>query len=239
MKMKTYLFFFAILFNLNTSFSTELRFSLNSGLIADPTTAKIINKISKEISKRTGFIITLIEYPAERAINQANLGKTDGDFGRIKEITDKYKNLVIVPESFLSFDYYTFSKGKKNIKPTWEILKDYKVIGNLGSKVPENMLKGKMRKGKYETPPGTVETLFKMLLKDYCDFVVASDIGVRYFLKEVDKKNEIYMYPEPLSSLELYITLNKQKIEYLKQISYALKAMRNDGTLRKIIRNLN
>lgn len=230
---------YSLLINLSLNFSNELKFSLNSTLVADPVTKKIIYNIAKELSKRTSIIISLIEYPAERAIRQANLGKTDGDFGRIKEITDMYKNLVIVPESFLSFDYYAFSKGEKNIKPTWEILKDYKVIGNLGSKVPENMLKGKMRKGIYETPPGTVEILFKMLLKDYCDFVVASDIGVKYFLKEVDKKNEIFMYPEPLSSLKLYIALNKQKIDFLKPISAALRAMKNDGTLKKIIQNSN
>lgn len=231
------LFIVLMLFISVISFSTELQLSLNESIAADPISYSLLSEVANEISKRTNIKISFVLLPGERALFQADTGATDGDFGRAEEIVLKYKNLIKVSEPLLTTKYIAISKGNKGFIPTWENLKDYKVITSRGSKLPEFYLKGKMKKGKFDTPPGNIEKLCRMVLLGRADFAITPDSDFNLLINKIDPQKELYIYSPPLITFDSYILLNKSKSEYAIPIANALIAMKKDNTLHTLIKN--
>ncbi len=64
--------------------------------------------IVKNMFQRTGIKAETVLLPSERSLINANTGVDDGNIARIKGIEKKYKNLIMVPEKIIDFDFVAF-----------------------------------------------------------------------------------------------------------------------------------
>lgn len=234
MKSIIFIFIFTIFFV--NIYSAELKLAISSSTNEDNSAINLSKNIIQELSKRTGINIKYEVLPGARGLEMAESGDIDGAFARTKEATTGYNNLIIVPESILKVEVIAFSKGKKDIQPTWELLKDYKVIAILGDKIIKTKLYNKMKKGTFMEVSGTIESLLKMLLMERADFAVYYSTDLTDLIKKIDTEQELYQYTNPLDRIELYILLNKSKSEYIKPLTDAIIKMKKDGTMDKMVK---
>ena len=60
---------------------------------------KISEPILREAYQQLGIQITVKLAPGERALNEANSGRWDGDLNRKAGLEKKYRNLIMIPVS--------------------------------------------------------------------------------------------------------------------------------------------
>ncbi|WP_224982436.1 substrate-binding periplasmic protein [Geomonas agri] len=218
----------------------DLRLSVAQSLLdsANPRMYTVLTKIRAELARRSGIGITFVQLPQARAIQYANDGITDGDFGRAKEVLPLYPNLVLVPEPLLTLKIIAISKTKGNLAVTWDSLKDERVVGVLGSRLTSSMLNGKSRKGSYTEVSGSEPVIIEMLLRDRADFGVGTDFLLMPALKRYDPAHQLHVHSPPLGTYSMHILLHKDRMGAVRKLDSALKSMKNDGTLSNLLRGV-
>jgi len=65
------------------------------------------------LSKRLDIPFEIVRLPAERAMINVNSGESDGELPRIAGLSNKYTNIVQIPEKLLDYSFVAFSQPKK------------------------------------------------------------------------------------------------------------------------------
>jgi len=81
-----------------------------SPLFQTPDETGIIDLVLKEAFRRVVIEISIIFVPAERALRNVNDGIEDGNFLRIAGMSDKYPELVQLPEKLVVWEFVAFSR---------------------------------------------------------------------------------------------------------------------------------
>jgi polar amino acid transport system substrate-binding protein len=208
-------------YTLNTSYSPPHSTEHQTGYL---------DLIVKEAFRRAGYRAEIQMMPAERCLQDANAGISDGDIGRIRNMDDYYPNLVLVDEPVIeSRDFVAFSIHKDFRTDDWESLAPYHVGIPRGWKIFESNVAGTQPLIKMDS----TRALFKLLKNDRAEVVLNARIDGLYTARQLGIKNIRVMEP-PLASLELYLFLHKKNREIIPRIEAALKAMKADGTFYDI-----
>ncbi len=186
--------------------------------------------IVKNMFQRTGIKAETVLLPSERSLINANTGVDDGNIARIKGIEKKYKNLIMVPEKIIDFDFVAFAKNKNIKVKDWESLKPYNVAFINGWKLFEK----KVRYYKSLEQTQDSEQLFELLNNDRTD-IVLYDLwsGVWWMRQQADNNKIQYLQP-PIATYQLYLYLNKKHKKLIPRLSSALSSMKKDGTYQRI-----
>lgn len=167
---------------------------------------------------------------SERSIQQANDGTDDGDGPRIAGLTQKYPNLIQVPEKIIDVEFSAFSKNTAFEPNGWESLKPYRVGIVIGWKILEDNIVGTKQLEKVNS----VETLFKFLDSNRIDIAVIGKLDGLAAIKSQELK-DIRVFQPPLAVREMFLYLNKKHKDIVPQIASALKSVKDDGTYHKIV----
>lgn len=188
----------------------------------------ITEKILKEAYKRIGIRMEVKGYPAERAMQMANDGESDGELRRPAGMDKEYKNLIMVPQSVDFGEAVVFTKNKVFSINGWDSLKPYKIGILRGNKFAEKGTEGMNR-----FAANTIEQLFEMLDAGRTDIIVLLRRNGLATLKKLNLTGIRALEP-PVENMPLYHYLNKKNERLVPKITAALQEMEKEGLIQKI-----
>ena len=205
---------------LNTSYTTP---------ITSPDNAGVLDLFYLELGKRLGITIEIQTLPAERCLVNADKGIDDGDVSRIAGLDQQYTNLRRVPESVMRFQMGVFTSKKIFTVNGAESLKPYDVGIITGWKLLEKNIVGSKSLEMVED----AEQLFSLLAKDRIDIAVVEKMMGAMTIKKMNLKRIKLLQPSFLEG-EWYLYLNKKHEALIPKIAAEIKAMKADGTHKRI-----
>jgi len=182
-----------------------------------------------EAYRRLGIEIISEELPAERAIQTAAAGKTDGEVARMAGLEAFYPDLVRVPEPVISLEIVVFSAGLSFPVNGWESLRPYNFCYMHGIKAIEQATKGMQR-----TATATTEDLVRQLRTGGCEVAVLGDQA----WITVDRLNAgpLRELEPPLEVLHLYHYLHRRHEGLVPRVAEELRKMRGEGVIDAILK---
>ena len=206
-------------------------FRLNTGApesLSNRSGTGFYNKIASEIFKRLKIKLEYIQLPSQRSLIQANMGVDDGNFARVKGLTAKWPNLIIVPESIIVWEFSVFSL-KKNIKiEGWHSLKPHSVGYVHGWQIYKKRTKNLKRVISTSNP----SQLFRLLKNGRIDLALFESQQSSYWIKKTGVA-ALKLSPA-LAKKPLYIYVHKKHKNLVPKIVQVIKDMKKDGTYRRI-----
>jgi len=188
----------------------------------------ITEKILKEAYKRIGIKMEVKGYPAERAMQMANEGESDGELRRPAGMNKEYKNLIMVPQPVDVGEAVVFTKNKVFAVNGWESLKPYKIGILRGNKFAEKGTDGMNR-----LPANTIEQLFEMLDAERADIIVLLRRNGVATHKKMNLPGIRVLEP-PVETMQLYHYLHKKNERLVPKVAAALQEMEKEGLIQKI-----
>jgi polar amino acid transport system substrate-binding protein len=194
----------------------------------DDPLARIAAKIASEAYRRIGLNVSFEILPSERALQAADSGLTGGDLVRMAGIEKLYPNLVQVPEPMLNYDNVAFTTGLGFKVDGWDSLRPFKLCILRGMKLAEQATEGMDR-----TVGNDVPQLIMMLRAGRCEVAVLANI----VWPEIDrlKMGPLRSLDPPISSVPLFLYVNKRYADMVPKLRDALRQMRSDGALGRIL----
>jgi len=183
------------------------------------------------IYKDVGLVPEFVLLPLERSMRSVNNGEIDADIGRAAGSVSAYPNAIETTESVL--DMHLMAVVRQDFKPTRLSLRDlyrYRLGRQLGAKLPESTVKSL---GLTADIAATIPQLLQMLSADRIDVVL--NISTHPLSEYPQYAAGLVTLPEPLHTTKVVHVLNKKWSDYAPRIDAAIKAMKADGRLTKLL----
>jgi len=229
-KMLTQFFLFLAISMLASSTAVADVFSFSTADNQAHPRSIAMNAVVIECFKRMGHTASIRPMPSERSLYNANAGVQDGNFVRTMGISATYPDLIAVPEPLSKNTIVAFSKYPNLKVDGWKSLLPYHVAWVRGWKNCDRELK----EAKTITRMPNEELLFRFLSEG------RADIGVFGLETGVQKLRELAIFnvhpvTPPITESTLHLYINRSHADLIDQISATLRAMKLDGTYRKIL----
>ena len=182
-----------------------------------------------EMFGRLGRRAQIQFYPsAERALMNANNGLDDGDALRVAGLSAIYPNLVRVPETIIDNNFVAYSLRHAVATPGFDALQPYLIGYIVGWKIFE----AKLGEGFQTTRVQNAEQLFTLLANDRADMVLFEEWQGRWMADRMGLT--VKVLAPPLVSTEMFLYLNRKHEALAEPAAEALRAMKADGSYRRI-----
>ncbi len=226
------LFTLALVFSLALPAQAEQTLVLNTAYtepLTSPDHSGALDLFYKDLGRRLGINIEIQSLPAERCLVNANSGVDDGDVSRVAGLDQKYTELLRVPEAVIHIQLVAFSRNKNFTVNNGESFKPYSVGIVTGWKILEKNIVDTKSMDKVEN----AQELFSMLDKNRIDVAVYEKLQGLVTIQKYGYKNIKILQPSFIES-DWYLYLNKKHAALVPQINAAIKAMKDDGTHKRI-----
>ncbi len=198
---------------------------------ADLTSGHLCGIIINKAYRRIGIDAQIKYLPAARSLALSSQGSLDGEVGRVFSVGDRYKTLVRVPGSYLSFygKVFTLNPSVRVNKPM--DLKNYS-SGILNGIVYSEKLTHSYRR----IYGNSASQLFHMLIADHLnmDLVMLTEVTGRTAIALEFPNAGIKMSEENLMDLPVYHYLHESKMALLPKIEVVLRDMLASGEIEAI-----
>jgi polar amino acid transport system substrate-binding protein len=195
-----------------------------------PDQTGILDLWMQDAFARIGITVNLEWLPPERSLLNANTGISDGEAIRIAGLSEKYANLIQIPEKVHDCEFVAFSKINIPING-WDSLAPYDVGIIRGHKICELNIKNSLSLTKVDN----TELLFLLLKNNRADVVVVERIFGMAMLTQLGL-HDVAMLEPPLATQEFFLYLHNKHEDIAPRIARAIKEMKNDGTRERIYR---
>lgn len=202
---------------------------LQLSLIAANATHESVWRVVQVAARRAGIPVAARAVPAERALALANSGATDGDVARIEGLEKQYPNLIRVPQPVYQYAAYAFALKKLDVSAGWESLRGHGICIRRGIKLFEIRTESMSRQVLDDEA-----SVLRMLRSGGCEIglLEPNSPAVK---AELEAQSPLYKLLPPLEVTPLYLYLHKSHAALAPRFAEALKQMRQDGTLQKIL----
>ncbi len=183
----------------------------------------------RELFTRIGVQVDLVRLPAERALQMADEGLSDGDIPRISGLESLYPNLIKVGEPVI--DYYFVAFGHKKEIPlelSWKKLAGKDVGFIIGWKIYENNVPKSANIIRASSPG----QLFKLLDGNRINVALYERYAGKHLI-ESDNFKDLEECRPPLAVRPMYLYLNKKHKNLADALSKELKKMKVDGSWQR------
>ena len=202
---------------------TTLRFTTADN--QDFSRSKAMNGVLIECFNRMGLRLEIIHMPSKRSLINANIGIEDGNFVRTEGISEKYPNLIKVPEKISENRIVAFSKNSRIKVNNWQSLLKYQVAYINGWRNCERELQ--QSKTKISVKNETL--LFTLIEKNRVDVgIFGQSTGVEV-LRQLGY-SEIKALEPPVAVSSLFLYIHKKHEKMIPEIVKTLKGMKEDGS---------
>lgn len=182
-----------------------------------------------EVFRRLGIEAEAVGYAAsERANINANSGVDDGVAMRVRGLELSYPNLVRVDEKVIDNDFVAYSIRQQFATTGFDTLKPYQTGYISGWVVFEKRLDSSYAL----TPVQDATQLFNLLANDRADIVLFERWQGNWLIRE--RRLPARLLLPPLVSTEMFMYLHKKHAHLAEPAAQALRAMKADGTYRRI-----
>ncbi len=208
----------------------------------------IFYEIITEAFYRMNIPIKVELYPWARAQKIVAAGKADG---MVTILTSERKPFFLASDPILLVSEHIFlNRHNPRVKEIMSIrslskrslktIKKYRVVETLGAGWTKEKLKGAMI-----TWVPTLDSAFKMLIKNRADIFILNGFVAAFFLQEKLKEGgsiseeykNICINPYPLTTIAFRLLIRKGSpfVKILDEFNYTIHQMQKDGTIRHII----
>ncbi len=229
--MNNYLCYFVIIalfYPISAHTDTLIITSGRTEPFVNATHTGFYDQLVQQMFKRINIDAQTVVLPSERSLINANTGIDDGNIARIKGIEKKYKNLVMVPEKIIDFEFVAFTKLTQAKVNNWKSLEPYNISYINGWKLFEK--KAKYYKSLVKTKES--DQLFTLLRENRADIVLYDLWSGLWWIK--NNNSDIYYLKPPFAKVKLYLYLNKKHKALVPVLDKAIKDMKKDGSYQKI-----
>lgn len=177
-----------------------------------------------------GVVLEIFPMPSKRSLINADNGTEDGNFVRTDGITQKYPNLIKVPEKISENRIVAFSKNPGMKINGWKSLLTYHVAYVNGWRNCERELKN----ARAITVVKNEALLFTLLEKDRAQVGVFGQSTGTSVLKILGYSRITPLVP-PIVISDLFLYLHKKHQPLISDIVSTLRGMKKDGTYERFI----
>ncbi len=188
----------------------------------------ILDRVLAEAGSRVGVRLVLQVLPAERALREADAGRSDGDAFRIARVEASYPNLVRVGAPTCEMSLVAYGRGPGRLDDGWQALRGRQVAFIAGLKMAEANTDPKHR-----TTTRTLELAVSMVARGRADYVVDDALRVSYAVKKL--RLPLHRQEPPLAVLPAFVYLHRRHATLVPGLEAALRAMDADGTLARLV----
>ncbi len=198
-------------------------------VISRSTTHADLWKAAEVAFQRAGINAVVREVSPERSAVLANEGTTDGDVGRSSGLEKTYPNLVQVPEPIYQYAPTAFTYRRFDVTGGWESLRSHTVCIRRGLRQTEQRTKDLARQVLADEA-----TMLRMLAAGGCD-VAVMERNNALARAAMTADPPLQRLLPPMEIMPLYIYLHKSHAALVPKVAAALKQMRADGTMHKLL----
>ena len=199
--------------------------------LSNPDGTGANDRVVAEAFRRLGIPARLVRLSAERALHNADQGVDDGTYARIAGLSDKYPNLVKVPEPVSEFLFTAFTRNPKLVVKGWEGLKPHHVGLVIGWKIVEANTGGVRER----TSVKDEQTLFAMLGSGRLEVAVLERYAGRAVARSLGLADVRALEP-PLERRDMFLYLHKRHADLVPRLAETLRQMKRDGTFQHLAR---
>lgn len=193
----------------------------------------LYDQVLHEAFRRLGIEIEIRHLPSERAIQDANAGRLDGEFGRIEAIGSLYPNLRMVSEPLVLWEFSAFVRAGDRTPADFSGLVDYHVGYIRGWKIYEE----NVTETRSLSIVSSEEQLFSMLQAGRIEVALYNSLrGLDWVAR--NPSSNIVLAPEPLSVRPMHLFLHYSHAELVPELESALRAMKTDGTYDQLYQDM-
>lgn len=186
--------------------------------------------VMTEIYQSIGYKMNLARFPSRRSLVEANLGTTQGELLRIKEIQKKYPNLVRIPYPISRLKSMALTlTGQPEINGI-EGLQDKKV-GVLRGLEYTNILTRNMDR----LLLNSIESLFEILLAGRVDVIIFPELDAKKYIKSHQLEDKINISTYAIVDIPLYHFVHKDSKIVIELLNKKMSEMESTGALAKLI----
>lgn len=186
----------------------ESTLALTTLVTEDSPSFKLLGEFATIAFRPTGYGFTLRQSPGERALLNANLGVTDGDFGRIPGLESKYPNLIMVPEPTGTEIVMAYAAGDPGLSGIEDIARrQLRVISLIGVKWMQENIEPRLPAGRIEYVP-TLDQAFGMVAARRADLCIVPESMGRELL--ATGRHPLIRPVSPVGRMDIFLYLNKK-----------------------------
>lgn len=189
-----------------------------------------MNEMLTECFNRMGVGVEIFPMPSKRSLINANNGTEDGNFVRTEGITQRYPNLIKVPEKISENRIIAFSKNTGIKINGWKSLLPYHVTYVNGWRNCERELKN----ARAITVVKNEVLLFTLLEKDRAQIGIFGQSTGKAALEKLGYSRITPLVP-PIVISDLFLYLHKKHQNLIPDIVNTLRGMKKDGTYDRFI----
>lgn len=202
---------------------------LQLSVISRSTTHADLWKAAEVAFQRVGVTAVIREVSPERSAVLANEGSTDGDVGRSSGLERSFPNLVQVPEPIYQYAPTAFSYKRFDVAGSWDSLRSHSVCIRRGLRQTDLRTKDLTRQVLADEA-----TMLRMLAAGGCDVAIMERNNALARAAMTAEPPLLRLMP-PMEVMPLYIYLHKRHAALVPKLATALKQMRADGTMHKLL----
>jgi len=202
---------------------------LQLSVISRSATHSDLWKAAEIAFQRAGVNAVIREVSPERSAVLANEGTTDGDVGRSSGLEKTFPNLVQVPEPVYQYAPTAFSYKRFDVSGGCESLRSHTVCIRRGLRQTEQRTRDLTRQILADEA-----TMLRMLAAGGCDVAIMERNNGLARAAMAAEPPLLRLLP-PMEVMPLYIYLHKSHAALVPKVSAALKQMRADGTMHKLL----
>lgn len=202
---------------------------LQLSVIARSATHVDLWKAAEVAFQRAGVKAVVREVSPERSAVLANEGATDGDVGRSSGLDKTYPNLVQVPEPIFLYAPTAFSYQRFDVAAGWDSLRGHTVCIRRGLRQTEQRTRELQRQILADEA-----TMLRMLAAGGCDVaIIERNNGLARAAMQAEPP--LLRLLPPMEVMPLYIYLHKRHAALVPKLSAALRQMRADGSMQRLL----
>lgn len=209
--------------------SLALAETVTLSMIQNEQTHDLVKPIILEAYRRIGYAVIFNELPAQRALEWANDGITDGDVARIAGTEKKYPNLIRISPPVIHFKASTFAVREPRKISNWSDLNGLSIGVVRGIRYSEVGTQGMNR-----ILANDMTHLFTLLRLGRIDVAVATLDAGRIEIHRNFKGAGIHLVGEPLCEAPLFHYIHGKNGHLLQKLETVLGDMEQRGEIKAI-----
>ncbi len=204
-------------------------------IVASATNQSRVAAVSEIIMVRAysalGYKLKIEYLPGKRALLKSNQGKVDAELVRIKEVSQKYPNLVRVPEAVFDVRGMAFSRDQNmtlmSVQDLW---------GRRVGIVRGIQWAAKITEGQSPIVARNVHELFELLANRQIDIALEAQLTGQPELKHFRNRG-LSMAIGSMTRFPVFHFLNKKHLNLVAPKAEEIRKMKKSGEIRKIFKN--
>jgi polar amino acid transport system substrate-binding protein len=186
--------------------------------------------VMTEIYQSIGYEMKLERFPSKRSLVEANLGTTQGELLRIKEIHKKYPNLVQIPYPISHLKAMALTLTGQSEINNMEGLLD-KRLGILRGLEYTNIIIRDLDREVLNS----IESLFSVLLSGRVDVILFPELDAEKYIKSHQLEDTINIGTYAIVDIPLYHYVHKDSKVVIELLNKKMSEMKKTGALAKLI----